>query len=200
MPEVAPKPNQHTGEPRPPRAPVGADYSGDVKNRPNRAKYPAAPEGRGPILEWHQGRASTSIGSGLLVSLIIIVFGTLKDWGFGWMTTWWLWLLVIWPPFFFYFIGRRTGISAGADWFAVKGGHVDTYQLTEVKVTGASGGLAWDLDLKDKNSNELSINLREIQTNRELWDLVYNGILYSVQHASAKTNSHAIDKLKLRSL
>lgn len=116
------------------------------------------------------------------------------------MTTWWLWLLVIWPPFVFYFIGRRTGISAGADWFAVKGGHVDTYGLTEVKVTGASGGLSWDLELKDKNSNELSINLREIQTNRELWDLVYNGILYSVQHASAKTNSHAIDKLKLRRL
>lgn len=140
------------------------------------------------------------MGTGALMSAIIFVFLCFRDWGIEWTATWWLWLFVIWPPIVFYFIGRRTGISAGADWFAVKGGHVDTYQLTEVKVTGASGGLAWDLDLKDKNSNELSINLREIQTNRELWDLVYNGILYSVQHASAKTNSHAIDKLKLRSL
>lgn len=132
------------------------------------------------------------------MSVILIGFGTLRDWGIDWMSTWWLWLFVIWPPFVFYFIGRSVGISAGADWFAVKNGYVDTYELTEVKVVGTSGGLAWDLELQDKSGNELSINLREIQTNRDLWDLVYNGIVYSVHRGSAKTNPHALDKLKLR--
>ncbi len=132
------------------------------------------------------------------MSVILIAFGTLRDWGIGWMSTWWLWLFVIWPPFVFYFIGRSVGISAGADWFAIKNGHVDTYELTEVKIVGTSGGLAWDLELKDESGNELSINLREIQTNRDLWDLVYNGIVYSVQRGSAKTNPSALDKLKLR--
>lgn len=122
----------------------------------------------------------------------------LRDWGISWMSTWWLWLFIAWPPFVFYFIGKSVGISAGADWFAVKTGYVETYELAQVKVVGTSGGLAWDLELKDKQGNELSINLREIQTNRDLWDLVYNGIVHSVQRGSAKTNTRALDKLKLR--
>ncbi|GAB2669161.1 hypothetical protein GCM10027271_31240 [Saccharopolyspora gloriosae] len=198
MPEIAPKPNSLTGNPRPPRAPVSADYSGDVKNDPDRADYPAAPEGHGPVLEWHQGRASTSILGGFFLLLILFLFMCLRDWGISWMSTWWLWLFIAWPPFVFYFIGKSVGISAGADWFAVKTGYVETYELAQVKVVGTSGGLAWDLELKDKQGNELSINLREIQTNRDLWDLVYNGIVHSVQRGSAKTNTRALDKLKLR--
>ncbi|GAA3359644.1 hypothetical protein [Saccharopolyspora gregorii] len=198
MPEIAPKPNPHTGKPRPPRAPVSANYSGDEKNDPAKAKYPTAPDGRGPVLEWHQSRASTSVLSGFFLLLILLVIMCLRDWGVSWMGTWWLWLFIIWPPFVFYFIGKSVGISAGSDWFAVKNAYVDTYELTEVKVVGASGGLAWDLELKDKQGNELSINLREIQTNRDLWDLVYNGIVHSVQRGSAKTNPRALDKLKLR--
>lgn len=31
-----------------------------------------------------------------------------------------------------------------------------------------------------------------------LWDLVHNGISYSVQHQSATTNKRALDKLRLR--
>ncbi|MBB5069976.1 hypothetical protein BJ969_003064 [Saccharopolyspora gloriosae] len=169
-----------------------------MKNDPDRADYPAAPEGHGPVLEWHQGRASTSILGGFFLLLILFLFMCLRDWGISWMSTWWLWLFIAWPPFVFYFIGKSVGISAGADWFAVKTGYVETYELAQVKVVGTSGGLAWDLELKDKQGNELSINLREIQTNRDLWDLVYNGIVHSVQRGSAKTNTRALDKLKLR--
>lgn len=36
-----------------------------------------------------------------------------------------------------------------------------------------------------------------MQSNPALWDLVYNGIVHSVQRG-AKTNPKALDKLKLR--
>ncbi|MBB5072149.1 hypothetical protein BJ969_005237 [Saccharopolyspora gloriosae] len=113
------------------------------------------------------------------------------------MSTWWMWLLILSGPVVFYFYGKKHGISAGADWFAVKGGHVDVYELTKVQIVGTSGGLSWDLELADRKGTELSINLREIQANRDLWDLVYNGIAHSVNRG-AKTNPKALDKLKLR--
>lgn len=198
--EVAPKPDPRTGHPRPPRAPVLRDLNWAAdKNRENQAKYPTAPNGRGPVLEWWQERASTSTWAGVLVSGLVVLFLCIKDWGIAWMWTIpWLWVFVAIPPVIWYFIGRRVGISAGADWFAVKGGYVDTYELTDVKVSGSSGGLAWDLELKDKSANEVSINLREIQANRDLWDLVYNGILHGAHYSSTKIETNAINKLKLR--
>lgn len=174
-----------------------SEWAGEGKNNPEKAKYPAQPEGRGALLEWYQGKAGDSALGGVFVSILVIIVGILKDGGFGWMATWWLWIFVIAPPFVWYLYGRAYGISAGADWFAVKGGYVDTYDLVEVKLVGASGGLAWDLELKDKKGTEISVNLREVQANRDLWDLVYNGIAHSV-HRGAKTNQRALDKLKLR--
>ncbi|WP_222429443.1 hypothetical protein [Saccharopolyspora dendranthemae] len=115
------------------------------------------------------------------------------------MGTWWLWIFVLIPlPIWALLGGKKHGISAGADWFALKKGYVDTYELTEVKVEGASGGLAWTLELADKKGTEMSVDAADIQANSKLWDLVYNGILYSVQQGSAKTNPKALDKLRLR--
>lgn len=141
---------------------------------------------------------TNSVIGGFFVSILIFAFGCLRDWGFSWMWTMpALWIFVAAPPVLWYFLGRRTGISAGADWFAVKGGHVDVYELTKVRIVGTSGGLSWDLELADRKGTELSINLREIQANRDLWDLVYNGIAHSVNRG-AKTNPKALDKLELR--
>ncbi|TWF94142.1 hypothetical protein FHU35_14424 [Saccharopolyspora dendranthemae] len=135
---------------------------------------------------------------GLIISVLGFGLLCLKDWGFEWMGTWWLWVLVLIPIPLWALIGRRHGISAGADWFAMKKGYVDTYELTEVKVEGASGGLAWTLELADKKGTEMSVDAADAQANSKLWDLVYNGILHSVQQGSAKTNPKALDKLRLR--
>ncbi|SDW62864.1 hypothetical protein SAMN05216215_1004185 [Saccharopolyspora shandongensis] len=165
------------------------------------ARYPKAPEGRGPILEWYQATIDSAILSGLAVSAIMFVLMCLRDWGFDWMSTWWLWIFVVapvilWPLWILAF--HSSGISAGADWLAVKKGYIDTYELTEARVEGASGGLAWTLELTDKKGVELSIDAADIEANQALWDLVYNGIRYSVQRGSAKTNPRALDKLRLR--
>lgn len=196
------RPNPKTGEPRPPHAPRPSSF-GELPRRSARlARYPQAPEGRGPVLEWYQRTIDGAIISGFVVSGIGFVILCLKDWGFDWMwNTPSLWALVIgivplWAGW--QLLSDRWGISVGADWLAVKGGYVDLYELTEVKIVGTSGGLAWDLELTDKKGTELSLNARELQANQELWDLVYNGILYSVQRGSAKTNPRALDKLKLR--
>jgi hypothetical protein len=55
-------------------------------------------------------------------------------------------------------------------------------------------GLAW----RSKVGATIAIDAKELQANQALWDLVYNGILYSVQRGSAKADQRAIDKLKLR--
>lgn len=202
-PTIPPRPNSRTGEPRPPQAPRSTAF-GELPSRSAKiARYPEAPNGRGPVLEWYHGTIDSVWMSSLFVSALCFVIITLKDWGFEWMGTWQLWLLVLVPAPLWaawqIFIVDRWGISAGADWLAVKGGHVDLYELTEVEVVGTSGGLSWDLELTDRKGSELSINIRELQANQELWNLVYNGILHSVQQGSARTNQKALDKLRLRS-
>lgn len=193
-----PRPNPQTGEPRPPKAPVFSVWGELERNSSKKARYPDAPAGRGPVLEWYQGTASAGLYAGFVVAAIVFGALCLMDWGFEWMETWWLWIFVVIPIPAWALIGRQHGISAGADWFALKKGYVDTYELTEVKVEGASGGLAWTLELADKKGTEMSVDAADIQANSKLWDLVYNGILYSVQQGSAKTNPKALDKLRLR--
>lgn len=195
---TATRPDPRTGEPRPPQAPVFSvwgELEGTSRKRP---KYPAAPTGRGSVLEWFQGSASASLYAGFIVS--ILGFGLLcfLDWGFDWMSTWWLWVLVLLPIPVWALMGRQYGISAGADWLAVKNAHVDLYELTEVRVEGASGGLSWTIELADKKGTEISVDAADAQANQKLWDLVYNGISYSVRHHSATTNKRALDKLRLR--
>lgn len=154
------------------------------------------------MLEWYHGAVDSIWMSSLFVAALCSAIITLKDWGFGWTGTWYLWALVVGPALLWavwhVLIADRWGISAGADWLALKSGYIDLYELTEVEVIGTSGGLAWDLELTDKKGSELSINIRELQANQALWDLVYNGILYSVQRGSARTNQRALDKLRLR--
>lgn len=197
MPTAARKPHQNTGEPRPPRAPVRSASAGVEGRKASSAKYPDAPSTARPVLEWYQDTVRFSVASGLLMSAIVVAFLCFRDWGFGWVSTWWLWIFVAIPPVWMYFVGKRYGISAGADWFAMKDAYVDTYDLVEVKLVGASGGLAWDLTLRDKKGDAVTVGLRDIESNRDLWDLVYNGIVHSVGRG-AKTNGKAVDKLKLR--
>ncbi len=199
---LPPRPSPQSGAPRPPQAPRITVWTKLPRRSSKFARYPKAPEGRGPVLEWYQSTIDSAIISGLIVSAILFALMCLRDWGFEWMGTWWLWLfvlppVVLWPLWILFF--HSSGISAGADWLALKDGHIDTYELMEVRVEGASAGLAWTLELKDKNGNELSIDAADVEANQALWDLVYNGILHSVQHGSAKTNQRALDKLKLRS-
>lgn len=151
------------------------------------------------MLEWYQQTNDTGVKAGLFASFLVIVFLSLKDWGFDWITTWSLWIFVIIPVPAFYFYVRSGGFSVGADWFATSDKtYVKLYELTKVTVTNSVGVQPWGLELHDKHGGFAGVSLREVQQNRELWDLVYNGIAYSVLQGPATANEQALDMLKLR--
>ncbi|GAA3355925.1 hypothetical protein GCM10020366_17980 [Saccharopolyspora gregorii] len=166
---------------------------------PARARFPSAPPGAGPVLEWFQESNSNGIKSGIFVASLIAAFLSLKDWGFDWTTTWGLWAFVLAPIPIFYLYSRSGGLSAGSDWFATsRRRHVQLYELTKVTVTNPAGVDAWVLELTDRNGGFTGAKLREVQQNRALWDLVYNGIVHSVNSGTATANELALDKLELR--
>ncbi|GAA2339774.1 hypothetical protein GCM10009854_15230 [Saccharopolyspora halophila] len=97
---------------------------------------------------------------------------------------------------FVWLYNRGTRLSAGADWPCLgKKSFIKTYELTEVNAT--TGGAVRYLELEDARGNKLSVQLGDLQLNRELWDLVYNGILHSVYVRRAETNQMARDFLRL---
>jgi len=161
------------------------------------ARVPAVPEGQGPVLEWFQTTTRDSLIAGILVAVLVAAIFTLKDWGFGWISVWWLWIFVVACPLIFYLYGRGERLAAGADWYKYGRRYVKTYELTSVKVQGTSAGAAWDLDLEDSSGRKLTTQLGVIQQNPRLWDLVYNGILHSVRNG-AETNRRAVERLQLR--
>lgn len=151
------------------------------------------------MLEWYQQTNDTGIKAGLFASFLVVGFLCLKDWGMSWMSSWVLWMFVLVPIPVFYLYGRAGGLSAGADWFASsRKTYVKLYELSSVTVTESVGVQPWQLELRDKYGGYAGTTLREVQQNRALWDLVYNGIAYSVLHGLATANDKALDKLQLR--
>ncbi|QGK71475.1 hypothetical protein GIY23_19920 [Allosaccharopolyspora coralli] len=199
MPQVAPKPDVNTGEPRPPQAPVITTWENEGRTNRDNAKFPPAPEREGPVLEWYQGKENEMVKGGFALSVAGVIFLCILDTGFSWMSNGWLWLSIAWPPVVFYFLGRSGGYSAGAEWFATRRkGYVRLYELQSVKVDYTAGGQSISLELTDIHGGFAGASLRQLQRKRALWDLVYNGIAYSVLHGRATANNLALDKLKLR--
>ncbi len=87
MPQVAPKPDSITGEPRPPQAPVITIWRDEGRTDRKSAKFPPPPDAEGPVLEWYQAPRGEHLKGGFALSAAIIVFGCLLDWGFSWMST-----------------------------------------------------------------------------------------------------------------
>lgn len=195
--DLPPKPDPRSGDPRPPHAPLERDWSGpEDKHKNGASKVPRPPEGEGPMLEWFCAAPGRGVHFIVILLVIFIGFLTVRDGGFGWATNWVLWAIM--APFvvFVWFANRNTRMSAGADWLCYgKKSFIKTYELTEVKAT--TGGAARYLELKDRQGNALSVQLNDVQLNRELWDLVYNGILHSVYIHGAETNQLAKDFLGL---
>ena len=148
------------------------------------------------MLEWFYPTKGGSLATGAVGSVIIFTFLTFKDGGLSWAAVWWLWLFIVPWPFIFIFVGHNSSLSAGADWVCGgKRSFVKTYELVQVKAT--VGGAARSIELKDRHGNTFSSQLDDLQRNRELWDLVYNGILHSVHVHGAETNKMARNFLGL---
>lgn len=108
------------------------------------------------------------------------------------------WFFLILLPFIsaviFYRHFNREFVAAGAGWVAHNSGWVRTYDLIEVKVEIDAQPFLY---LLDSDLRAVRPALREIQQNRDLWDLVYNGILYSFQERHVHTDPNARRILQL---
>ncbi len=102
------------------------------------------------------------------------------------------WLFLVALPFVGAFLlynsFNRAFVAAGAGWVAHNTGWVRTYELVQVKIEIDTQPY---LLLLDRDLRVTRPPLREIQQNRELWDLVHNGILHSFQERHVHTNQVA---------
>jgi hypothetical protein len=191
---LPPRPDRERGEPRPPRAPTTDSESNEKKQPWNRRRVAAGPDAAGPPLEWDYGDSRTQWWVGGIVLALMFLLATLKWGGFDWVSVWWLWLVLPGLAWLTSSLVRGHKISAGADWLNSRGGIVRTYELTKVTVTSHAGG--YGLELADAQGGSADADFGLIQVNRDLWDLVYNGILHSVA-AGAETNNLAVKRLHL---
>ncbi len=189
--QLPPKPNPKTGEPRPPRAPVHGETN-------MRAHNPAAPTPRPPkgcdrTLESYVVSNRTAWSGGVFTVLLFVIAATLF-YGFSWASKWWTWVFIVLVAAAIVFLIRGTFCAAGADWVRTRNGWVKTYELVVVEMH--LNGTSIDLFLKDSSDRSLNNQIADLQANRALWDLVYNGIRHSVANG-AKTNGYARGALNL---
>lgn len=193
-PEPAALPDPNTGEPRPPRAPVESNWRSYDRAKDLKPDLP--PEGKGPALEWFADSRQFRWQVSLLAFLVLVIFAVLKD-GTHWMQAWWMWLIIVGFSSLFMLGRKNMKMTAGADWLRVKNVWLDTYRLKKVEVTeDTKPGVR--IVLADQRY-ELDTKILNLQKNRDLWDLVYNGILHSVQNG-AKVNGRAVRHFNLENL
>ncbi|MGH3440270.1 MAG: WXG100 family type VII secretion target [Sciscionella sp.] len=203
---LPPMPDPETGEPRPPRALTDA-FAGKPKRHSDDGRVSpetvTAPAGKGRTLEVYRVSLKDALVTGSILFGIGFVLYCVWSWfdtgnPVGWMTTWWLWLIIL--SFLLLPLPQYRGstLSAGADWVMRDGKDwVETYKLTKVKLGKYAGG--YTLDLADWTGRRFTVNLYTIQSSPWVWDLVYNGILHSVTEGEVKTNKLAVQKLQLPS-
>jgi hypothetical protein len=104
-----------------------------------------------------------------------------------WTEIWYVWAIVGIGAALVYGAQRRTKVSGGTNWLKLRRAWVRTYDLT--KVTAHSTPVGIELRFTDQGGRELSVISDEIQRDRYLWDLVYNGIVHSVIAGGAETNN-----------
>jgi len=178
--ELPARPDRHTGEPRPPHAPA---YKGrHSQSGPDPVRKPSPPQGQGPVQAWYPGTSTlATVITGVVWCVILGGILVLRN---GHLP------LVVWA-----FIGlvsaglawsSRTGAcAAGSDWVARNDRWVRTYELIEITYRARFGPR---LRLHDSAGRTATIKIESLQGDREVWDLVYNGILHSVIADGARTD------------
>lgn len=191
--ELPPRPDPTTGEPRPPRAPglLHPQRSAQQRERArvtDPSKAPAPPAGQGPLLTWFKtSRREALLITATGIPLFPLGVTVLQGFSIEWMKYWLPWLVMIPFVLAIYSVQRTVECSAGAEWLQVGKTWVRLYELT--KITAKHRSSAIHIDFEDSTGREVRVQADDLQHNRELWDLVYNGILHSVIAGDAKTNS-----------
>lgn len=191
--ELPPKPDPISGEPRPPRAPGfhKADKPPKDEDRDRDQtirRMPTPPEGEGRMLEWYRHSQRSATLGGLIAFVIAVVGLTLmQGFSFAWMQFWFVWALLALIALGIYAIFRAVECAVGAEWLKVGKSWVRLYELTEIKARHRSNAI--HLDFVDSTGRKVMVKSDDIQEDRDMWDLVYNGVLHSVIAGGAETNS-----------
>jgi hypothetical protein len=189
--ELPPKPDAATGLPRPPRAPGfhKEDKPSKAHDRDrvqDSSKAPAPPESQGPVLEWYKSSHRNAFVTGGLGFAFMVVGLTLIRGEIAWMRFWFIWAILALSALGICASTRATEAAVGADWLKVGKTWVRLYELTSIKARARSNAI--HVDLTDSAGREVKVSTSDLQEDRELWDLVYNGILHSVITGGAETN------------
>ena len=102
------------------------------------------------------------------------------------MKYWQPWIVLPLIMIAIYSVQRTVECSVGAEWLKVGKTWVRLYELT--KITAKHRSSAIHIDFKDSAGREVMVQANDLQNDRDMWDLVYNGILHSVIVGGAKTN------------
>lgn len=190
--ELPPRPDPTTGEPRPPRAP-GLLHKRSAKQQERArvtdpSKAPAPPAGESPLLTWFKTSRREAL---LITAWVLPVFPigvtVLQGFSIEWMKYWQPWVVLPLIMLAIYSVQRTVECSVGAEWLQVGKTWVRLYELT--KITAKHRSSAIHIDFEDSAGREVRVQADDLQKNREMWDLVYNGVLHSVIAGGAKTNS-----------
>ncbi|MEV0947127.1 hypothetical protein [Rhodococcus sp. NPDC049939] len=193
----APIPDPQTGEPRPPTAPR-RESSANVATPTDRTptKPPPAPEDLGPTLEWSQFEPKRRTQAAVALPALIAAFATVKEGGFGWVDHWFPWIWMVLMGAFMYWRTGQEWMAAGAVWVQDGPFWVNTYEL--VRIRFSVDGLNRVLRIEDSEGRKIhSFGLRDVQSNPQMWNLVYNGILHSVASGNCDISRKARKVLQI---
>ncbi|MPY85862.1 MAG: hypothetical protein GEV00_21865 [Actinophytocola sp.] len=203
-PELPPRPHPSTGKPFPPHAPA---YNGrkTISERARSNRFfaePTPPPGMGPVLAWrHDGIADKARDVAWWFGLSVVIGAApslLRGQGLHALTLWQIWMLILVGTFVMSRPLSLKSMSAGADWIqwcrrkrwyhrCAHQGWLKTYELVSIKGFTRIGMLTY-LRLEDADGRVLKRMKHDLQPNRQIWDLLYNGILHSVANGAVIDN------------
>jgi len=158
------------------------------------------------MLEWYRPTHRYALYSGVFgiawIVFVILFQGFITSGDFTWLARpahpGWLVVAAALPLVLgglLYWSFNREFVAAGAEWVAHQTGWVRVYDLTEVRIRGGYAKVY--LCLTDAAGRKMDPSLTVLQHNRDLWDLVYNGILHSIRERDVVVDSLARTVLQL---
>ena len=153
------------------------------------------PPEMGPPLEWCEESKKYPLERAIILVCFCLLSSTFIYRGFDWVYEWFPWTFTLALSVLYYLDKKKDRVLAGAQWVQERDKWVSTYELTRVRFTTVGYNRA--AKLVDIHGNELVIVLRHTQMNPKLWDLVYNGIVYSVATGNCDISKAARRILKV---
>lgn len=200
LPGLPPLPNPDTGEPFPPHGCAFEQWR-RANRQPEHWPYqrPIPPDGEGPVLAWRNESLTKSviwyIGTAVALMLLsgLAILVTVGDPVYAPMKFWQLWLVVLVSAYVFKNPLKFEVQGSGAYWY--KWGFrkqwyqriprqetIFFYDLVSIAIEKQPG--QYMMRLEDMHGNVTVKPVFRFQDDRRIWDLMYNGFLYSIANGA----------------